>query len=124
MLQAFRHGFKRIDDIRLAAENTIPTAAGFASSASGFAAVALALDHFFGWRLNRRALSILARLGSGSAARSVYDGFVEWQAGRQDDGMDSYAERLEAEWPDLRVGLLVICADEKAASSRAAPRRS
>lgn len=109
---------------KLTARNTVPTAAGFASSASGFAAVVLALDQLFEWNLERRSLSILARLGSGSAARSVYQGFVEWHAGTQEDGMDSYAERLEAGWPELRVGLLVLCASEKKIGSRAGMKQT
>ena len=55
----------------LKARNTVPTAAGFASSASGFAALAKAADALFGWGLAPKELSILARLGSGSAARSL-----------------------------------------------------
>lgn len=105
------------------ARNTVPTAAGFASSASGFAALAKALDALFGWGLAPRELSILARLGSGSAARSLADGFVEWHAGQAADGMDSFAERLAAEWPDLRVGALVLCAEEKPVGSRAGMKR-
>lgn len=105
------------------AENTIPTAAGFASSASGFAAVVTALDQLFGWGLDRKSLSILARLGSGSACRSVYTGFVEWHAGRSPDGMDSYAEPLDQTWPDLRMGVLVLSAREKATGSREAMKR-
>jgi len=108
----------------LKARNTVPTAAGFASSASGFAALAKALDGLFGWTLSIRELSILARLGSGSAARSLEDGFVEWHAGKAEDGMDSFASRLDVEWPDLRVGAVVLCADEKPVGSREAMRRS
>ena len=108
----------------LKARNTVPTAAGFASSASGFAALAKAADGLFGWGLGTRELSILARLGSGSAARSLADGFVEWHAGTAADGMDSYAERLAVEWPELRVGAVVLCADEKPVGSREGMRRS
>lgn len=108
----------------LRARNTVPTAAGFASSASGFAALAKAVAGLFGWGLSTRELSILARLGSGSAARSLEEGFVEWRAGTAADGMDSFAERLEAEWPELRVGAVVLCADEKPVGSRAGMRRS
>ena len=100
------------------AKNTIPTAAGLASSASGFAALTLALDNLFGWKLDRRKLSILARLGSGSASRSLFEGFVEWRVGKAADGMDSYAEPLAMRWPDLRVGLVVISEKEKAIGSR------
>ena len=108
----------------LKARNTVPTAAGFASSASGFAALAKALDGLFGWELGVRELSVLARLGSGSAARSLEEGFVEWLPGTAADGMDSYAARLEAEWPQLRVGALVLCSDEKPVGSREGMRRS
>ena len=108
----------------LKARNTVPTAAGFASSASGFAALAKAADGLFGWGLSPRELSILARLGSGSAARSLADGFVEWHAGTAADGMDSFAERLSAEWPALRVGAVVLCSDEKPIGSREGMRRS
>jgi diphosphomevalonate decarboxylase len=106
------------------AVNTIPTAAGFASSASGFAALVTALDELFGWELDKRELSILARLGSGSACRSLHHGFVEWRAGTRPDGMDSYGERLDAAWPELRLGLLVITAAEKSMGSRPAMKRT
>ncbi len=108
----------------LKARNTVPTAAGFASSASGFAALAKAVDQFFGYGFSVRELSILARLGSGSAARSLENGFVEWRAGTDADGMDSFAERLDAQWPELRVGALVLCEHEKPIGSREGMRRS
>ena len=108
----------------LKARNTVPTAAGFASSASGFAALAKAADGLFGWGLETKELSILARLGSGSAAVSLADVFGEWHAGTAADGMDSFAERLEAEWPQLRVGAVVLCAEEKPVGSRAGMKRS
>ncbi len=114
-LDLFRenHGF----DVRT--ESSVPVAAGLASSASGFAALVLALNDLYGWELDRTALSILARLGSGSACRSIFQGFVEWHAGSRPDGMDSYAEPLQAEWPDLRLGLLELSTAEKAVGSRA-----
>jgi len=89
-------------------KNNIPTAAGLASSASGFAALIKALDQLMGWGFNPRELSILARLGSGSASRSLYDGFAVWHAGQRADGMDSYAESLDGAWPDLRIGILEV----------------
>ena len=100
------------------ATNTVPTAAGLASSASGFAALTLALNELFRWKLDRRKLSILARLGSGSASRSLFEGFVEWHAGRAADGMDSFAKPLAERWPDLRVGLVVLSDKEKPIGSR------
>lgn len=100
--------------------NTVPTAAGLASSASGFAALALAVNDLCGWELSDRALSILARLGSGSAARSVYTGFVQWHAGAAEDGMDSFAEPLPHLWPALRIGLVKVSTAPKDISSREA----
>lgn len=110
--------------LQVATRNSIPTAAGLASSASGFAALVRALDDLFDWRLDHRSLSILARLGSGSAARSLFHGFVEWHAGARADGMDSFAERLPVEWPDFRVGLLTVSAKPKEIGSRDAMKRT
>lgn len=104
--------------------NAIPTAAGLASSASGFAALTLALNQFFGWRCDRRALSCLARLGSGSACRSLYPGFVLWQKGVLADGCDSYAIPYDGWWPELTLAVLMLSSDEKPISSREAMRRS
>ena len=70
-------------------ENNFPTGAGIASSASAFAALAVAAAHAAGWQASTKDLSRLARLGSGSACRSVPAGFVEWLAGASDE--DSYA---------------------------------
>jgi diphosphomevalonate decarboxylase len=98
-------------------KNNIPTAAGLASSASGFAALVKALDQLFGWGFNPRELSMLARLGSGSASRSLYDGFAVWHAGERADGFDSYAEGIELQWPDLRIGVLEISKSKKKTGS-------
>ena len=92
-------------------ENNFPTGAGLASSASGFAALAAATAAALELDLPATTLSALARRGSGSAARSIYGGFVEWQRGERDDGTDSHAEPLAAadHWP-LRV--LIAVTDE------------
>lgn len=70
-------------------QNNFPSGAGIASSASAFAALALAASHAVGLDLNEQELSRLARGGSGSASRSIPGGFVEWQAGTSD--ADSFA---------------------------------
>jgi diphosphomevalonate decarboxylase len=57
--------------LHIATQSNIPIAAGLASSASAFAAVVMALDRAGGWDLFARQLSILARMGSGSACRSI-----------------------------------------------------
>lgn len=70
-------------------ENNFPSGAGIASSASAFAALALAGSKAAGLNLTEPELSRLARRGSGSASRSIPSGFVEWQVGTTDE--DSYA---------------------------------
>ena len=89
--------------------NNFPTASGLASSASGFAALAGAATAAMGLRLSDRALSQLARYGSGSASRSVFGGFVEWRAGERPDGSDCYARPVYPpdHWPSL-VDLVVL----------------
>lgn len=100
--------------------STIPVAAGFASSASGFAAITLALNNLYGWDLSRTELSLLARLGSGSACRSLWPGFVEWQKGEREDGLDSHGVPLDQPWPDLHIGIIVIDAGQKSIGSTSA----
>jgi diphosphomevalonate decarboxylase len=104
--------------------STVPIAAGLASSACGFAAMALALDKFFSWKLSLQQLSIIARLGSGSACRSLWQGFVEWHVGERADGMDSFGEPLSVQWPELNVGLMMLSEQEKSISSREAMLRT
>jgi len=85
-LAVLRRQTGRSERFRVATRNTFPAAAGLASSASGFAALATAVVRALGIpaeeldeRLGPGALSVLARLsGSGSAARSVFGGYVEW----------------------------------------------
>ncbi len=99
--------------------STVPRGAGLASSAAAFAALALAGSRAAGMRLEPPALSALARRGSGSAARSIFGGFVEWHRGERPDGSDSIAEPLLAPdaW-DLRVVVAITSLGPKAVSSR------
>ena len=119
-LTAYLDLFRPAPDLgfEVATVNHVPTGAGLASSASGFAALVLALDQLFGWGLGRRELSLLARMGSGSACRSLYHGAVHWQRGNAADGHDSYAVPIACDWPDLCLGLLVLSQAAKPASSR------
>ncbi|HEX5962024.1 MAG TPA: diphosphomevalonate decarboxylase [Rhodanobacteraceae bacterium] len=105
---------------RMESCNDFPTGAGLASSASGFAALAVACDHALGLGLDARELSRLARRGSGSAARSIFGGFVEMAAGMREDGTDAFAAPLlgAAAWP-LKVVIAITTREAKATGSRA-----
>lgn len=74
---------------KVVSQNNFPTASGLASSASGFAALTFASTKAAGLNLSEKELSILARQGSGSACRSIPDGFSEWLDG--DINKTSYA---------------------------------
>ncbi|RTE66013.1 diphosphomevalonate decarboxylase [Amphritea opalescens] len=110
--------------VKVETDNNIPTAAGLASSASGFAALMLAIDGFYGLKLDPQCLSAFARMGSGSASRSLYTGFVEWQMGVREDGMDSIALPLDSHWDALRIGLVKVSVAEKAVDSRSGMNRT
>ncbi|MFN8598117.1 MAG: diphosphomevalonate decarboxylase [Anaerolineae bacterium] len=96
--------------------NNFPSGAGLASSASGFAALAVAASTAAGLTLTEAELSRLARTGSGSACRSVPGGFVEWSMG--DDDQSSYAHSLApaAHW-DLRDVVAIIDISHKLVGS-------
>lgn len=81
--------------------NHLPTAAGLASSASGFAALTLAGAAALELSTDRMRLSTWARMGSGSAARSVYGGFVRLDRGHAADGSDCVAHKIFGpdHWP-------------------------
>ncbi|WHP16034.1 diphosphomevalonate decarboxylase [Cellulomonas sp. ES6] len=106
--------------------STVPTGAGLASSASGFAALAGAAAAVYGLDLDARGLSRLARRGSGSASRSVFGGLVVWHAGTDD--ASSYAEPVPGAEPggalDPAMAVVVLDAGRKAVSSREAMRRT
>jgi diphosphomevalonate decarboxylase len=84
---------------KVTTENSFPTASGLASSASGYAALALAATRAAGLEVSPSELSILARRGSGSAARSVFGGLVELVAGTAPDGSDTVARPIEGGEP-------------------------
>lgn len=100
--------------------NTFPTASGLASSASAFAALALAASKAARLDLSPHELSVLARQGSGSAARSIFGGLVEMLPGARADGSDSHAIPLAGEAAfDLRLVVAVVGQGApKAVSSR------
>jgi diphosphomevalonate decarboxylase len=100
----------------IVSENNFPTAAGMASSASGFCALASALVRVF---QSTADVSELSRIGSGSACRSAYGGFVKWLMGTKDDGSDCIAQQFVDEnyWPEMQVLCAVVKGHQKDVSS-------
>jgi diphosphomevalonate decarboxylase len=93
---------------RVETHNSFPASAGFASSASGFAALTVAAVHAMGRDdLSQPELSIIARRGSGSACRSIPGGFVEWFAGKKHQA--SYAVQIAPpeHWDIVDVAVIV-----------------
>ncbi|KAI6157985.1 GHMP kinase [Pisolithus tinctorius] len=117
--------------VHICSENNFPTAAGLASSASGFAALAYSLAHLYDLPLSDPAdisdLSLNARQGSGSACRSLFGGFVEWQMGRDDLlGSDSRAVQVADHtfWPEIHALICIVSDDKKGTSSTAGMQRT
>lgn len=96
---------------RVVSRNDFPTAAGLASSASGFAALAVAACAAAGQKRSTDELSALARLGSGSASRSVPGGWAVWEG-------ESARQVFAADHWDLRFCVAVCAAGPKLTGSR------
>jgi diphosphomevalonate decarboxylase len=108
----------RIDQqAEVVSENNFPSGVGIASSASAFAALALAGSRAAGLSLSERDLSRLARRGSGSACRSIPGGFVEWFAGTSDE--ESYAVSIApaGHWPLVDCVAIVSESHKKTGST-------
>jgi diphosphomevalonate decarboxylase len=120
-LAEFRARFGMHKHARVSIASNFPVAAGLASSASTFAALAKGLSSAAGLGLEGQALADLARLGSGSACRSVYGGFVEWRP----QGEGSVVEPVAAK-DHWRLSILVAVTSErpKAIGSSAGMRRT
>jgi len=118
-LDLVRARARRRERASVAMRSTVPRGIGLASSAAAFAALALAASRAAGLALDPPELSALARRGSGSAARSIFGGFVEWHRGERADGVDSFAEPLAPvdHW-DVRTVVAVTSTAPKAVSSR------
>jgi len=116
-LSLIRDSVKLESRAEVVSENNFPSGAGIASSASAFAALALAASHAAGLELSERELSLLARRGSGSACRSIPGGFVEWHMGSNNE--DSYAFSIAAplHWPLMDCIAIVSEAHKKTGST-------
>ncbi len=110
-----RIGFRHRADV--ISSNNFPMGAGIASSAAAFAALTVAGAAAAGIDLSERELTTLARIGSGSASRSVPSGFVEWHAGNSHES--SYAESIAApdHWQLIDV-IAVVSGVHKAVGSK------
>ncbi len=102
---------------RVETKNNFPAGAGLSSSASGLAALTLAATAAAGLKLPEKDLSRLARLGSGSACRSIPGGWVEWNKGKD---QTSYGKTIfpAGHW-DLRIMAVILSKKKKAVSSTA-----
>lgn len=111
--------------VLIVSRNNFPTAAGLASSAAGYAALAFALAGLYG-SAHVGDVTTLARIGSGSACRSVNGGFVEWEMGERQDGLDSVGRQVvpHTHWRDMEVVILVASDRKKATSSTAGMQTS
>jgi len=110
--------------VKITSENNFPTAAGLASSASGYAALVTALNALGSLNLSTRQLSVFARMASGSAARSVFGGFTclrssHPESDNQNDQESEYwyaSQILDAqEWPMQAV--IAICTEQTKSTS-------
>ena len=101
----------------IVSENNFPAGAGIASSASAFAALALAGSKATGLNLTEPELSRLARRGSGSASRSIPGGFVEWQVGTTDEDSFSFSIAPAEHWKLMDCIAIVSASHKKTGST-------
>ncbi|MEZ4293778.1 MAG: diphosphomevalonate decarboxylase [Polyangiaceae bacterium] len=117
LLDRIRKRAGMTEKARVVSANDFPTAAGLASSASAFAALALAASSAAGLQLPNEEISNLARLTSVSAARSVFGGFVELRAGwPKDEKLSAQQIAPPEHWP-IRIVVAVVTEGPKAVSS-------
>lgn len=109
---------------RVDSTNHFPTAAGLASSASGFAALAAAASKAFGLRSSDKRLSAMARWSSASAARSIYGGFVELPAGKPGDSLLAAKKIAPEDHWDVRIVVAVTAKGPKKVGSTEGMERS
>jgi diphosphomevalonate decarboxylase len=116
LLDAARRWYDIASPFEVLSENNVPTAAGLASSASGMAAMAAAVGRLIGLDPQRpeeaAQLSELARIGSGSASRSIFGGWVAW------DGRFARPLCSASEGPAVAVVIAVVTRDRKPIPSR------
>jgi len=112
--------------LSIATENTFPAGCGIASSASGFAALTLAcLSALTGESVisddpqrpdQMSELAQLAHMGSGSAGRSLWGGWVAWMRGTSPDSQ-SFVPLAPAHHMLLQDLIVIFSSSEKTVSS-------
>ena len=102
---------------RVVSKNNFAGAVGLASSASGFAALTLAATKAIGFNLSEKDLTILARQGSGSACRSIPNGWVKWQKGMTNKTSFAYSLYSKNYWPEIRILSVIVRTVKKKVSS-------
>ena len=114
--------------LHIVSENNFPTAAGLASSASGFAALSYTLYSLYELSslIDLSQLSRIARQGSGSACRSIFGGYVAWNMGSATDGSDSLAVEVApaSHWPEMHALICVVSDVKKGTSSTSGMQRT
>ena len=114
-------------------QNSFPTAAGMASSASGLACLTKCLSAIYGVLTSPEEETILnsiTRQASGSACRSLYGGLVKWDKGSREDGLDSIAHQVDCcvlfslsqvlpsdSWPEFRIAVCIVSESRKSVGS-------
>jgi diphosphomevalonate decarboxylase len=111
----------QIKFVEIRSRNTFPASSGLASSASAYASLAIALTHLFNLDNPQSTSAYLARIGSGSAVRSIYGGFVRWSS--EGECLSSCIYPAE-HWPELRIIILIFNSSKKPVSSTDAMQRT
>jgi len=102
---------------RVVTKNTFPKGTGAAASASGFAALTVAGFRALGVSLSEKELTIFARMGSGSACRSIPDGFVLWEKGISSDTSYAYSLYPHTHWELCDILVIVERAMKKVSTT-------
>ncbi|MCY0859928.1 MAG: diphosphomevalonate decarboxylase [Sulfolobaceae archaeon] len=120
VLNIFRKLYGKDLFAKVYSRTTFPEGAGLASSAAGIASLVIASNRALGLGLDNKELSKIARIGSGSACRSLFGGFVMWKKGERDDGEDSFCYQLfpESHWTELVDIIAIVSSERKKISSR------
>ncbi|MGC8687765.1 MAG: diphosphomevalonate decarboxylase [Candidatus Micrarchaeia archaeon] len=112
--------------VAVVSENSFPTAAGLASSASGISAMVFAANNALELGMSTFELGRIARQGSGSSCRSLAGGFVKWEKGIQNDGSDSSIRQIapSSHWPEIIDIIAIVSKSRKKVSSRAGMKQT